>query len=321
MKAKAIISLSLCFALAFAFCGCLKPRKKGVPQSDTTAPATTAATTKPTTTKPVVTTSKPVTEPKNDDSEYRLDKYSHLSDYEKEVYDTILSALENGEETIEISGDEMNEQIFDKVFYYYLVVDHPEYFYVRPFSEGYSNGDEIVKADFCIKYIYSAEQIAAKQKKINTIVTALQKKLPKNATNYDKALLVYDYIIDNCEYAEEFENADNTAAQQSPVSTIEGCLLDKRAVCTGYSRAYKYILNKMGIKCSVVSNPKHEWNILMLDDEYYYTDVTWSDTPQTRYKYFAVTTKQITEDHDLPEEELPDCTATKNNYNVKNGLT
>ena len=314
MKTKALISLSLCLTLAFAFFGCFKSREQ-----TTTKPATTTeiTTTEPTT----VTTTKPVTQPKNDDSAYRLDKYSHLSYYEKEIYDTILSAIENGEEKIDISGDEMTDRIFDKVFYYSLVVDHPEYFYVRPFSEGYSNGEEVVKADFRINYIYSAEQIAAKQSKIDSIVASLKKKLPKNATNYDKALLVYDYIIDNCEYADEFDNTDNTAAQQSPVSTIEGCLLNKRAVCTGYSRAYKYILNKMGIKCSVVSNTEHEWNILMLDNDYYYTDVTWSDTAQTRYKYFAVTTKQITEDHALPEEELPNCTATKDNYNVRNGLT
>ena len=318
MKAKSIISLSLCLTLAFAFCACLKSRK----QTTTKAAITTKITTTITTTKPTtVTTTKPVTQPKNNDSAYRLDKYSHLSDYEKEVYDTILSALENGEEKIEISGDEMTDQVFDKVFYYSLVVDHPEYFYVRPFSEGYSNGEEVVKADFRIKYIYSAEQIAEKQAKIDDIVASLKKKLPKNATNYDKALLVYDYIIDNCAYADEFDNTDNTAAQQSPVSTIEGCLLNKRAVCTGYSRAYKYILNKMGIKCSVVSNPEHEWNILMLDNDYYYTDVTWSDTEQTRYKYFAVTTKQIAKDHALPEEELPNCTATKDNYNVRNSLT
>lgn len=318
MKAKAVISLSLCLTLAFSFCACLKSRKPAVTEPASTTKITTTTTTAPSTTKPAT---KPYIQPKNDDSKYKLDKYSHLSSYEKEVYDTIVYALENGEETIEISGEEMKNQVFDKVFYYSLVVDHPEYFYVRPFSEGYSNGEEVVQADFRIKYIYSAEQIEAKQAKIDAIVSALKKKLPKNATNYDKALLVYDYIIDNCAYADEFKDFANAAAQQSPVSTIEGCLLNKRAVCTGYSRAYKYILNKMGIKCTVVNNPEHEWNLLMLDNEYYYTDVTWSDTEQTRYKYFAVTTKEISKDHALPQENLPVCTATKDSYKGKNGLT
>ena len=318
MKAKTVVCLSLCLTLAFAFCECLKSRKQSSAKTTLTAKITTTLTTTVPTT---VTTTKPVTQPKNDDSKYKLDKYSHLSSYEKEVYDTIVQALKNSEQTIEISGEEMKNQVFDKVFYYSVVVDHPEYFYVRPFSEGYSNGDEIVKADFRLKYIYSAEQIASKQKKIDGIVAALKKKLPKNATNYDKALLVYDYIIDNCAYADEFKDSANAASQQSPVSTIEGCLLNKRAVCTGYSRAYKYILNKMGIKCTVVSNVEHEWNLLMLDNEYYYTDVTWSDTEQTRYKYFAVTTKELSKDHAIPDENLPLCTATKNNYNLKNGLT
>ena len=317
MKAKVVVSLCLCLTLTFSFCACFKTRKLTVTEPASTTKITTTATTAPATTKPIT---KPYVEPKNDDSAYKLNKYSHLSDYEKGVYNTIVSALENGEETIEISGEEMQNQVFDKVFYYSVVVDRPEYFYVRPFSEGYSNGNEIVKADFRIKYIYSAEQIAEKQRRIDKIVSSLKKKLPKNATNYDKALLVYDYIIDNCEYADEFDKTDNTAAQQSPVSTIEGCLLNKRAVCTGYSRAYKYILGKMGIKCTAVNNSDHEWNLLMLDNDYYYTDVTWSDTAQTKYKYFAVTTKEISVDHTLPDENLPNCTATKDNYNLKNGL-
>lgn len=318
MKNKAIICAILCFALTFCLCSCFKNRTNEVTEPVSAKQTTTLKPTVETTTKSVA---KPALKPKNDDSEYKLDKYSHLSDYEKEVYNTILSALRNREETIEISGKEMKEQTFDKVFYYSVVVDHPEYFYVRPYSEGYSNGDEIVQADFRINYIYSAEQISAKQKSINSIISNLQKNISNNASDYDKALLVYEYLIDKCEYAEEFESGDNTAAQQSPVSTIEGCLLGKRAVCTGYSRAYKYILNKMGIKCTVVNNVEHEWNLLMLDDDYYYTDVTWSDTEQTRYKYFALTTKQIAKDHKLPSEKLPECTATKDNYYVKNGLT
>lgn len=312
MKHKSFLCALICVSLLFSLCSCLKSRRTLV----TTTVSTTQATTVTTTVAPTTTT-KPVTQPKNDDSEYKLDKYSHLSSYKKEVYERIEEAIKNGTEKLEISGEEMQEQVYDKVFYYALAVDHPEYFYVRPFSEGYSNGSEIVKADFRIKYAYSDAQIAEKQKAIDSIVKKLKSSLPKNATDYDKALLVYDYLIDNCNYADEYAN-DTASSQQSPVSTMEGCLLNKRAVCTGYSRAYKYILNKLGLKCTVVSNPAHEWNLLMLAGDYYYTDVTWSDTAQTRYKYFAVTTEQIKKDHDLPDEDLPLCTATECNYYTKN---
>ena len=313
MKIKPFLCVLLCAGLIISLSSCLKNRRVSVAAAPSTTQATTVTTTAPTTT----TATKPVTQPKNDDSEYKLDKYSHLSSYKKEVYDRIEQAVKDGEEKLEISGEEMQEQVYDKVFYYALAVDHPEYFYVRPFSEGYSNGSEIVKADFRIKYVYSAEQTAQKQRKIDDIVKKLKASLPENATDYDKALLVYDYIIDNCEYADEY--ADDTASsQQSPVSTMEGCLLNKRAVCTGYSRAYNYILKKMGLKCTSVSNPEHEWNLLMLAGDYYYTDVTWSDAPQTRYKYFAVTTEQIKKDHKLPDENLPLCTAVKGNDYVKN---
>ena len=73
------------------------------------------------------------------------------------------------------------------------------------------------------------------------------------------------------------------------------------------------------------------WNIIKMDGEYYYSDTTWddsSDTIQTvkntdvGYDFFGVTTEEISRSRnfDLCPVEMPDCTATKCNYYVHNGL-
>ncbi len=68
--------------------------------------------------------------------------------------------------------------------------------------------------------------------------------------------------------------------------------MDHSSVCAGYSRAYQYILQKLGIPCYYCtgsSGEDHAWNIVKLDDGYYNVDVTWDDTDPATYDYFNKT--------------------------------
>ena len=72
----------------------------------------------------------------------------------------------------------------------------------------------------------------------------------------------------------------------------------------------------------------HKWAMAQLDGEWYHFDPTWDDPSSSSnlsgfafYNYFAVTTAEITVDHDIDDGlYLPLSTATINNYFVKNGL-
>ena len=64
----------------------------------------------------------------------------------------------------------------------------------------------------------------------------------------------------------------------------------------------------------------HEWNLVCLDGNWYYTDVTWDDQDEFLfYAYFNITTKQLEENHTITEfrEYLPNATASENNYFYK----
>ena len=62
------------------------------------------------------------------------------------------------------------------------------------------------------------------------------------------------------------------------VQTAYGALVNKEAVCEGYAKAYKLLLNAMGIECDVVINAEHAWNVVQLEGKWYLVDVTNDDT-------------------------------------------
>lgn len=100
-----------------------------------------------------------------------------------------------------------------------------------------------------------------------------------------KALLVHDELCRTTGYAYDYEvnyNVDNYNAY--------GALVNHRAVCSGYARAYQTLMNRAGVKTRCVGgyltypgfgvpNQEHEWNALWMNDEvgdgigkWYYVD-------------------------------------------------
>jgi len=89
-------------------------------------------------------------------------------------------------------------------------------------------------------------------------------------TQIEKALLIHDRIAALCEYDLEFgPNCYN----------MYGVLVQKAGVCEGYTMAYKYLLDQVGVQSYYCSSDQlnHAWNILVLEGETYHVDITWDD--------------------------------------------
>ncbi len=115
-------------------------------------------------------------------------------------------------------------------------------------------------------------------------------------SDYEKIKEVHNWLIDNIEYDVNFESDESYS--------ISGALIEGKAVCEGYARSFKYIMDELGIPCVLVSGTgtnsngeteSHAWNYVQLDGKWYAIDVTWDDpvvigngyvSADTRYKYF-----------------------------------
>ena len=115
-------------------------------------------------------------------------------------------------------------------------------------------------------------------------------------SDYDKIKEVHNWMIQNIEY-------DTYLEADEPYS-ISGALTEGKAVCEGYARAFKYIMDELNIPCVLVSGigtnsngetESHAWNYVQLNGNWYAIDVTWDDpivvgdgyvSNETRYRHF-----------------------------------
>lgn len=119
-------------------------------------------------------------------------------------------------------------------------------------------------------------------------------------TELQKALLLHDWLVLNCQY-------DITVARPYCHSEY-GAIVEGYAVCSGYARAYSDLLSRVGIESEYVLGMKplregdlpqpHAWNRVTIDGVKYHVDVT-SDDPvpdrpgKTSYTYFLVSDKGL----------------------------
>ncbi|OON97148.1 MAG: hypothetical protein ATN36_04020 [Epulopiscium sp. Nele67-Bin005] len=102
-------------------------------------------------------------------------------------------------------------------------------------------------------------------------------------TNYEREFAVYNYIIDNVKY-------DKTALSYSKVDgirhTLFGALVDKEAVCDGYSKLFMHLCNSVGVPTTlltgVADGTPHAWNQVEIDGKTYHVDVTWADQDENQ---------------------------------------
>lgn len=195
--------------------------------------------------------------------------------------------------------------------------DYPEYFWLKNGGYTYSyTGQNIITIFTPGYYVFSNLTTAKNQ--YNTKVQSLTSGL--TGSDYDKAKTLHDRLIQAVTYT-------SSPNDQNPY----GALVEGKAVCNGYARAYQHLLQTAGIPAWYVrgsstnpttGNPEdHAWNLVKLDGQWYYTDITWDDQGSyTFYAYFNITSQQLLTDHVIDSSYtpyLPQATATANNYFVK----
>ena len=122
---------------------------------------------------------------------------------------------------------------------------------------------------------------------------------------YRKLGKVHNWLIETVSYGGNSKNRH----------TIYGALADNKAVCEGYARVFKYLMDASGVPCVLVSGTatnsqgeeeNHAWNYVQINENWYAVDVTWDDpiitgggelTQELKYKYFLKGSTEFNVDH------------------------
>lgn len=266
--------------------------------------------------------------------------YDSLTDKEKSIYDQCLQALNNGKESVALE-DVDEAQIKTAVFA--LLDEHPEFFWLR---NGYSGRyySTTKAADITFKslnyWTYSTDKDGYSDR-LNDAIDQVVEAAMKYSTEYERVKFVHDYLVQNTDYSysalNEMKTADDTlwAVETQYATNAYGCLVEGSAVCAGYAKAFKLILNQMGLEChyvtGVAGGDSHAWNCVKLDGEYYLFDTTWDDDggevgtdnyheTYYSYTYFGNTDEQLGRTHTSDADVWPECTALEYNYFYHEGL-
>lgn len=234
---------------------------------------------------------------------------STLTGNTAEAYDLIVEGVmkEVPDETIEfpsnlgLSLDELRKAY--SIFSY----DYPECFWLGS-NYSYSRTEDEVILGLKPNYSFRGSELTEARVTLDLAVDEILLDMP-NGTDYEKALFLHDAIAKTTDYQMVGEH-----------QTVWGALVEKKAVCAGYAAAYQLLLNRAGIDAFTVSgvsyDPKtreevpHAWNLVWIDGECVYTDVTWDDQGDDLYhSYFNLSKSEISVDHIINDDlfTLPEC--------------
>ncbi|MBQ6067136.1 MAG: hypothetical protein IJK89_09970 [Clostridia bacterium] len=142
---------------------------------------------------------------------------------------------------------------------------------------GYSIGNGTL-VSVNLNFNCTVSEYQARLKKAEAAAADLLKGIKGNSALSDvqKALLLHDRLAVHCEYD---RGVYTSAGPGVNARNIYGGLVERCAVCDGYTKTYIYLLRQVGIK-SVMNRSdalNHSWNIVYIGGKPYHVDVTFDD--------------------------------------------
>ena len=276
---------------------------------------------------------------KNDDntnnSNYNQNQfwyYDQLDEYAKKIYKELEKNLDNmksgtyniqfGKDFNDLLHEDGGEETLANSFQLAinaLNFDNPEIFYIDiskvylltkitqkiwgttyEVEIGASQGQSYLNDTFANRDDVDNAIRQIEQEKVNI-------KLHLGSNVNDQIKTVHDYLVNNLEY--------DTTLSNSNIYNLYGALVNKKTVCEGYARAFKSMMDDLGITCVIVcgtgvnssgKTETHAWNYINLDGNWYAIDVTWDDpiiigngyvSKDIFYKYYLKGSEEFFENH------------------------
>ena len=226
-----------------------------------------------------------------------------------DVFTTILES-ENGRDQL----GKYYQSAIEAYFY-----DNPEIFYLSPdkmylnietttyrnkntYNVYIDNGNE---SNYLVNEFSSKEQVDQAIKTIEEIKNQVVSN--RTGNTYKDIKMVHDYLVENTEY--------DQSISQPNIYNVYGTLVNHVAVCEGYARSFKYMMDELQIPCVLVigkatnsqgQTENHAWNYVQVGEKWYAIDTTWDDpvisggwgiSNSSKYKYFLKGNNYFSQDH------------------------
>lgn len=186
-----------------------------------------------------------------------------------------------------------------------IIDEHPDIFYVTQWKSNIYS-DRIVIEPI---YDFSLDEITDLQNKCNRQLHIILSKV-YGMSEIDSVRKIHDILARNILYYDD---------DDALLHTIVAPLLYKKAVCEGYARVFKLLLDNLNIPCivlsgrgfneSLIESDNHMWNMVRIGFNWYHVDVTYDSSLTVfgfmRYDYFMVDDTTIMVDHYFDRRKFP----------------
>ncbi|MDE7121854.1 MAG: hypothetical protein K2O42_06810 [Oscillospiraceae bacterium] len=251
------------------------------------------------------------------------------SEQKPELSEILYAALSQYQETvcldIPVDPDELEQAVNQ------IERTHPEIFWLYGYSMQYNS--QSAEISFQIINQYSPDQLRQMSDELERTVQEFLRTIDPTLSDLEKIRKIHDDLIRSTEY-------DPISAQSSGkdiANSAYGCLVNHKAICQGYAMALQLLLNRLDIECGTCSgvarSQPHAWNYVLLNQKYYWIDVTWDDPIRDSgdasnfpedwisHSYFLLddTTLYRTRTFDEDNLFIPVCDSLEENEFVKSG--
>ena len=272
-----------------------------------------------------------------DSEDYKKYFYNQLNSNAKSIYSQIVNnfdLLKAGDKTIDFSNDTADADTNFQTAWDALMLDNPEIFFINTNNITLQSKSDRKIWEKTPRYSYKLMPKQGKkyymdtwqtQDEVENAIKEVNEKVRNiiasaKGSRYDKVKYIHDYIVDNAEY----DNSNRTNN-----GNIYGLLIEKSAVCEGYAKGFKYLLDMLGIPNILAYgegiNSKnesefHSWNYVQMENgKWYAVDTTWDDpiiigngkiTEKIKHKYFLKGSNTFFDKH----KENNDISGTGQNF-------
>ena len=125
-------------------------------------------------------------------------------------------------------------------------------------------------------YFYTKDEVSTMKAQIDVAVGSIISDITADMPDVQKLILIHDRIISEVAY--DTSVTSNTVVTNDNTSIV-GAFIKKTGIAESYARAFKYCVDKVGIKNEIVCSNSvgHTWNQVCLNDKWYNVDLAHDD--------------------------------------------